>query len=91
MVPESESTKVRPSTFAGDKNATQKYSGAHERISFRDLARFAFGKQYIAILASLTDADERTVKRWSAPRGRRTRAPDRAVMLALGEITRRYG
>jgi hypothetical protein len=78
----------RPSNLRGDKSVTQKIRRADDRISFRDLARFAFGKQAVAIVAGLTRKNERTVKRWFA---RRSKAPDRAVVLVFGEIMRRYG
>lgn len=85
---ESESIDLAPSNFRGGRNATQNIRSRDGRISFRDLARFVYGKQSAAIIAEQLDNDIRTVKRWYA---RGARAPDRAVMLLLGEITRRYG
>lgn len=82
-------TVDRPrSTFRGDKRVTQNIRARDDRISFRDLARFALGKQAVAIIALRTDNDERTVKRWFA---RKSKAPDRAFVFVLGEIIRRYG
>ena len=77
-----------PSNVRGGVSVTRKIRRTEERISFRDLARFAYGKNAVGIIATLAPADERTVKRWFA---RRARAPDRAVVLVFGEIMRRYG
>ncbi len=78
-----------PSNFRRGVSAPQKIPDPKERrISLRDFARFVYGKHAVTILARLTNSDESTVKRWFA---RRTRAPDRAFTLVLGEFIRRYG
>lgn len=58
-----------------------------ERISFRDLARFAWPTKTEFILAELTGYDPRTCLRWL---GEHTEPPADALGVVLGEIMRRF-
>ena len=65
---------------------TQNIRGDAERISFRELARFACRKKTAAFLAERTGRDERTAKRWLSKNGR---APDYAIGAVLADIAAR--
>lgn len=80
---ESISTGSRRSNSEGRKNAPRKIQTPQERISFRDLARFAWPNKPVAALVERTGADESTAKRWL--RGT-SRAPASAAYRALADI-----
>lgn len=86
MLRESESVSASASNFRGDKSVTQKIRSDDRRISFRELARFAYGKHAEIVLATATGSDERTVKRWFA---RNSRPPSAALQAVLGHIINR--
>jgi hypothetical protein len=83
MAGESVSRRVRGSNFRGSKNATKKIRGPNERISFRDLARFACGRKTEHFLAERTGKHPSTAKRWLS---RKSRAPAAAVYAVMADI-----
>lgn len=74
--PEGQDRNVRPVT---------RING--QRISFRDLARFAWPNKTELFLADCTGYDPRTCRRWLADD---TEPPADALGVILGEIMRRY-
>jgi hypothetical protein len=80
---ESSAADLHPSNLRGRKNAPRKIPAPKERISFRDLVRFASPRKPVAFLVERTGADESTAKRWM--RGT-SRAPASAAYRVLGDI-----
>jgi hypothetical protein len=80
---ESSGVFASASNLRGRKNAPRKIPSPKERISFRDLVRFAAPQKPVAFLVERTGADESTAKRWM--RGT-SRAPATAAYRVLGDI-----
>lgn len=76
------------STFEGRKFAPKKISTPKERISFRDLAKFASKRKTIEFLCERTGCDASTAKRWL---NGASRVPDRAVYALCADIFSRLG
>lgn len=58
-----------------------------QRITFRDLAMFAWPRKTDVFLSDLTGYDARTCRRWLA---NATEPPAEALGVILGEIMRRF-
>ena len=83
MSSESKGRSRAPSNARGVILVTQNIRGDGERISFRELARFARKNKTVAFLAERTGRDQRTAKRWLSKGGR---APDYAIGAVLADI-----
>ncbi|MBN9007280.1 MAG: hypothetical protein J0H40_17925 [Rhizobiales bacterium] len=83
---ESTARRVRSSNFRGDKSVTKKMRIGADRISFRDLARFAARRKTEQFLADRTGVDERTAKRWLSGK---SRATGTAVSVVVADILSR--
>lgn len=71
------------SNFEGRKFAPKKIRVAKDRISFRDLAKFAARRKTIEFLCERTGCDASTAKRWL---NGASRVPDRAVYALCADI-----
>jgi hypothetical protein len=67
----------------GRKYAPRKFACPQDRISFRDLVRFAAPHKPVAFLVERTGADESTAKRWMSGK---SRPPASAAYRVLGTI-----
>lgn len=76
------------SNFRGRKFAPKKIGTRAERISFRDLAKFAYRRKTIEFLCERTACDASTAKRWLSGE---SRVPDRAVYAVCADIFGRLG
>jgi hypothetical protein len=77
-----------PSNFEGRKFAPKKIALPKDRISFRDLAKFAYRRKTIEFLCERTACDASTAKRWLSGE---SRVPDRAVYAVCADIFGRLG
>jgi len=83
---ESSAPGLPASTFRGRRFAPKNIGGPKERISFRDLARFACPRKTKDFLVAKLGCDDATAKRWLAGK---SRAPDRAAYAVLADILSR--
>lgn len=72
-----------PSNFRGGKSVTKKIQPPKDRISFRDLAKFAARRKTERFLSDRTGCDERTAKRWLSGA---SRAPGNAISAVLADV-----
>lgn len=77
----------RHETTGTGKNAGRVPRIGPERISFGDLARFAFPRKTAACLAHIAKCDVRTCERWLSGRNE---PPAEAFSAVMFEIMRRY-
>jgi hypothetical protein len=75
--------KEEQSNFRRRKFAPKKIWSVDERISFRDLAKFAARRKTIEFLCERTGCDASTAKRWL---NGASRVPDRAVYALCADI-----
>lgn len=80
---ESSVPKREPSSFHRGKFAPKNIQYPKQRISFRDLARFASPRKTEQFLSSRTGKDESSAKRWLSGK---SRAPASAVYAVLADI-----
>ena len=76
---ESSPREARASNFEGRKFAPKKISAPKDRISFRDLAKFAVPRKTEQFLIDRTGCDVSTAKRWLSGASR----PPAAAMVAI--------
>ncbi len=80
---ESSQRRRAASNFVGGKSVTKKIGLRRDRISFRDLARFAARRKTEQFLSDRTGCDQRTAKRWLSGA---SRTPGNAVSAVLADI-----
>lgn len=83
MSGESHQRAALASNFERRKYAPKKIRPVDDRISFRDLAKFAARRKTIAFLCERTGCDASTAKRWL---NGASRVPDRAVYALCANI-----
>ena len=87
-VPKSERTEISGQQSTGtDRNVRNVTQIAAARISFGDLARFAWPSKAEANLSHLTGYDGRTCRRWLAGD---TEPPAEALGVIIAEIMKRF-
>lgn len=83
MLRESSQRRLAPSNFRGRKSAPTKIQRPSERISFRDLAKFAARRKTEEYLVERTGCNGSTAKRWLSGA---SRAPASALGAVIADI-----